>query len=80
MQVTQLRAGLWRWTVDHPEWEPGAVWERSVGCVFAALPSAIVLVDPLVPADPAEADDFHEALARDLEGAAAPVYVLLTVH
>jgi hypothetical protein len=80
VQVTELRPGLWRWTAEHPEWEPGAVWQREVGCVFAELPGAIALVDPLVPADDAEAERFHEALARDVVRAGTPVYVLLSVH
>jgi hypothetical protein len=80
VQVTQLRPGLWRWTAEHPEWAPGAAWTREVGCVFAALPEAIVVVDPLIPSEPAEADRFHAALTRDVEQAGVPVYVLLTVH
>jgi hypothetical protein len=80
VQVTQLRPGLWRWTTDHPEWSPGAVWAQEVGCTFAALPDAIVLLDPLVPREPAEADRFNRALARDVGEAGLPVFVLLTVH
>jgi hypothetical protein len=80
VQVAELRPGLWRWTVEHPQWEPGAHWEPDVACVFAELPEAVVLVDPLIPADPADAERFHHALARDIAAAGTPVYVLLTVH
>lgn len=43
----------WRWTVPHPEWEPGATagshedWERDVGCVLCDAGEATVLIDPL---------------------------------
>ena len=80
MDVAELRPGLWRWTLDHPEWEPGAHWERVVGSVFAELPGAVVLIDPLVPSEVAEAEHFWESLDRDVERVGNPVHVLLTVH
>jgi hypothetical protein len=78
MDVQELRPGLWRWTAAHPEWEHAESWGPEVGSVYAELPGAVVLVDPLVPAD--EEEPFWEALDRDVERAARPVYVLLTVH
>ena len=80
MDVVKIEPGLWRWTVDHPEWAAGAQWNRAVGSLFAALPDGVVLVDPLVPSDEAEAEEFHRALDDDLERSAQPLYVLLTVH
>jgi hypothetical protein len=80
MDVAELRPGLWRWTVDHPEWEPGEHWEPAVGSVFAELPGAVVLVDPLVPRDARGAEHFWESLDRDVERAGEPVFVVLTVH
>lgn len=53
--------GVWRWTAEHPGWEPGAQpgspadWERSVGCVLCELDGAAVFVDALVPGAEAEA-------------------------
>jgi glyoxylase-like metal-dependent hydrolase (beta-lactamase superfamily II) len=78
MDVVELRPGLWRWTAEHPEWEPGVHWPRTVGSVYAELPDALVVIDPLVPAD--EQERFWNALDRDVERAARPVHVLLTVH
>jgi glyoxylase-like metal-dependent hydrolase (beta-lactamase superfamily II) len=46
--------------------------------VYAELPDAIVLVDPLVPGD--DEARFWEALDRDVERSGKPVHVLLTVH
>jgi hypothetical protein len=78
MEVQELRAGLWRWTAPHPEWEHAENWGPEVGSVYAELPEAIVVIDPLVPAD--EDERFWSALDRDVERLARPVHVLLTVH
>jgi glyoxylase-like metal-dependent hydrolase (beta-lactamase superfamily II) len=78
MDVQELRAGLWRWTAEHPEWEHAESWGPAVGSVYAELSDALVLVDPLVPAD--EEERFWTALDRDVERVGHPVYVLLTVH
>jgi glyoxylase-like metal-dependent hydrolase (beta-lactamase superfamily II) len=78
MDVRELRPGLWRWTATHPEWEHAEHWGPEVGSVYAELPDALVMVDPLVPQD--EEDRFWEALDRDVERVGKPVHVLLTVH
>jgi glyoxylase-like metal-dependent hydrolase (beta-lactamase superfamily II) len=78
MDVRELRPGLWRWTAAHPEWEHAEHWGPEVGSVYAELPDALVMVDPLVPED--EEDRFWEALDRDVERVEKPVHVLLTVH
>ena len=78
MDVRELRPGLWRWTAAHPEWEHAEHWGPEVGSVYAELPDALVMVDPLVPLD--EEDRFWEALDRDVERVGKPVHVLLTVH
>jgi glyoxylase-like metal-dependent hydrolase (beta-lactamase superfamily II) len=78
MEVQELRPGLWRWTASHPEWNHSEQWGPEVGSVYAELPDAVVLVDPLVPTD--EEERFWAALDRDVERLARPVFVLLTVH
>jgi hypothetical protein len=78
MDVQELRPGLWRWTATHPEWEHAENWGPEVSSVYAELPQALVVIDPLVPAD--EDQRFWSALDRDVERLARPVYVLLTVH
>jgi hypothetical protein len=78
MDVQELRPGLWRWTAPHPEWEHAELWGPDVASVYAELPSAIVVIDPLLPAD--EDERFWSALDRDVDRLARPVYVLLTVH
>jgi glyoxylase-like metal-dependent hydrolase (beta-lactamase superfamily II) len=78
MDVQKLAPGLWRWTAPHPEWRPDADWPQDVGCLYYEGPDAVVLIDPLVPAD--EATRFWEALDRDVERAGRPVVVLRTVH
>ena len=55
--LVDLRPGLHRWTALHPDWEPDpepespADWPQEVGSVAYEAPDALVLVDPLVPAD-----------------------------
>ena len=78
MEVRELRPGLWRWTASHPEWEHAEHWGPEVGSVYAELPDALVVIDPLVPAD--EEERFWSALDRDVERLGRPVHVLLTVH
>jgi hypothetical protein len=78
MDVRQLGAGLWRWTAEHPDWNHAEHWGPEVGSVYAELPEAVVLVDPLVPPD--DEQRFWEALDRDVERHGQPVHVLLTVH
>ena len=77
MDVQMITEGLWRWTARHPDWAPGKDWPEDVGCVYYEAPQAVVLIDPLVPAD--EAERFWRALDRDVEGLGRPVVVLVTV-
>ena len=78
MDVKELRPGLWRWTADHPQWDHAESWGPAVGSVYAELPDAVVLVDPLVPAE--DEEEFWSHLDRDVERSGQPVHVLLTVH
>jgi hypothetical protein len=78
MDVQELRSGLWRWTASHPKWDHAEHWGPDVGSVYAEVSDAVVLIDPLVPED--EEEKFWSALDRDVERAARPVHVLLTVH
>jgi hypothetical protein len=78
MTVRRIADGLWRWTAPHPEWNGDPNWDRDVGSVYCETPEAVVLVDPLVPGDPRDAERFWRALDRDVERLALPVAVLLT--
>ena len=84
MDVVELAPGLWRWTAPHPDWSPdddegGEGWGRDVGCLYLETPDALVLFDPLEPADPEERERFWRALDRDVERLGPP-HVLLTVY
>ena len=46
--------------------------------MYAELSDAVVVVDPIVPAD--DEERFWSALDRDVERAGRPLHVLLTVH
>ena len=81
-ELAELRPGLFRWTALHPDAEPSpnagspADWGPEVGSVAYAAPGALVLIDPLVPADRAglqkELDDLVRAHGR-------PVHILTTL-
>jgi hypothetical protein len=82
--VQEIETGLWHWTAPHPEWDPEPRptmgWVEDVGSVYCELPGAILLVDPVVPADPELAGRLWRALDRDVERLRRPVCVVLTVH
>ncbi|MDX6562927.1 MAG: hypothetical protein QOD65_2741 [Gaiellales bacterium] len=82
--VQEIESGRWRWTAPHPEWEPDPTpttgWVEEVGSVYCELPGAILLVDPVVPADAVEASRLWSALDRDVERLGRPVCVVVTVH
>ncbi|MCY7301968.1 MAG: hypothetical protein LH654_02835 [Thermoleophilia bacterium] len=73
MDVTRFADGLWRWIAYYEE------WRDTVGCVYYEAPDAIVLIDPLVPAEASEAVRFWKALDRDVARVALPVHVYITV-
>ena len=73
MDVIRLTEGLWRWTAYYEK------WRDTVGCVYYEAPDAVVLIDPLVPAEPSEAARFWEALDRDVDRVGLPVHVYITV-
>jgi hypothetical protein len=81
MDVSKIRDGLWRYSAPHPDWKPAfdrpGGWGRMVAAVYAEFAEAVVLIDPLVPADPADAERFWRALDRDVSRLARPVLVLV---
>jgi hypothetical protein len=84
LAVQEIEPGLWRWSAPHPEWDPDPApttgWIEDVGSVYCELPGAVLLVDPVVPADPGDAERLWRALDRDVERLRRPVCVLTTVH
>lgn len=84
VDVQKLGPGLWRWTCRHPAWTPDEGgpdgWDAEVGCVYYEAPDAVVVIDPLVPPEPAERERFFTALDRDVDRLTLPVAVLLTTH
>jgi hypothetical protein len=81
--LRELRPGLHRWTARHPDAEadpePGspADWGPDVGSVAYQAPDALVLVDPLVPAD---RSDVQEELDELVRGHRRPVVILTTLQ
>lgn len=65
--------GLWLWRSRFGE------WGHVVGSVYLEADDAIVLIDPLVPEEPAEEERFWRALDGDVARCGVPVHVLVTV-
>jgi glyoxylase-like metal-dependent hydrolase (beta-lactamase superfamily II) len=82
VDVEEVRPHLWRWTARHPDWTPDEGgpdgWEREVASYALVEGGSLVLFDPLVPTDAADAERFWRALDRDVEAHGAP-HVLPTV-
>jgi glyoxylase-like metal-dependent hydrolase (beta-lactamase superfamily II) len=81
MDVQEIAPGLWHWSAKHPEWKPesrgsGEGWDEIVSSYALVADDALVLIDPLVPAD--EPDRFWEALDRDADAHGLPA-ILITV-
>ncbi|HSD80637.1 MAG TPA: hypothetical protein VLB47_08250, partial [Solirubrobacteraceae bacterium] len=47
----RLADGLWHWRARHPEWHPGE-FGREVGSFAVDAHGVVLLVDPLLPAEP----------------------------
>ena len=81
-ELAELATGLYRWTAIHPDAEPvpepasPADWGPYVGSVAYAAPDALVLVDPLVPADRPKLQAALDAL---VEAHGRPVAILSTL-
>ena len=74
--MDELATGIHRWTAAHPEWRPRA---EEVGSYALVANEALLLVDPLLPAD---ADDRSAPLLAQLDrmaAAAVRVEVLVTI-
>ena len=78
--MRELRPGLFRWTAEHPAWEPDQPagspgdWPRSVGSALVDAPEATVFIDPLV-----DDDALWERLDEHVRARALPVVVLTTI-
>jgi glyoxylase-like metal-dependent hydrolase (beta-lactamase superfamily II) len=66
MELRELRPGLWRWVLFHPE------WKEDVGSIAYEAPNDLVLIDPIVLEDDA-LDDLVRRVAK-------PVSILVTIY
>ncbi|MFN8109220.1 MAG: MBL fold metallo-hydrolase [Thermoleophilia bacterium] len=81
MTVQRIDEGLWRWTAPHPGWRsPKGGWDPEVACVYLECPDAVVVIDPLVPAEPADRERFWRALDGDVARLGLPVLVVVSVR
>ena len=65
--------GIWRWTARHPGWHPAGFGDE-VACFALKTDAELLLIDPLLPADPAP---IHELV--DAEAAEQGIAVLVTI-
>ena len=74
LRVTQIAPGLWRWTCP-----PSPCAHGEISSVYCETPSAIVLVDPVLPSvGSAEHQRFFRALDADVARLGLPIAVLTT--
>ena len=84
-ELQELRPGLFRWTAIHPEAPPEPTtgspddWGPDVGSVAYAAPDALVLVDPLVPADRPGLQEELDVLVRS-HGRRVAILTTLQFH
>src|SRR6266540_1698862 len=62
--MEKLTEGLWRWTARHPEWHPGE-FGAEVACFAAQAGDTTLLIDPLLPPEPAEVLETIEGTLAD---------------
>jgi glyoxylase-like metal-dependent hydrolase (beta-lactamase superfamily II) len=85
MEIEQIAPHLWHWTAPHPEWRPesrgesGDGWDEIVSSYALVAEDELVLIDPQVPADEADAARLWDALDRDVESHGPP-RILITIH
>ncbi len=81
MELAEIRPHLWRWTAPHPDWTPEeggpGGWDQEVASFALVEADALVLFDPLVPAD--DEERFWRNLDADVEHHGPP-HILLTVN
>ncbi|MBO9533992.1 MAG: hypothetical protein J7513_13560 [Solirubrobacteraceae bacterium] len=75
----ELVPGLWYWTTRHPEWHPGE-FGAEVGAYAVADGDDLILVDPLLPHDAAEADALLTRLDALADGRQVTVAITIGYH
>jgi hypothetical protein len=69
--------GIWRWTARHPEWHPGE-FGAEVASFAVAAGDTTLLVDPLLPGGPGDAETI--AALDDLAGDDVAIVVSIPYH
>ncbi len=71
----EIAPGLWRWAARHPEWTAGEFGREVASFALRAGQRDVLLIDPLLPADPAPV----LALLDDLAAKAEHVDIYITI-
>jgi hypothetical protein len=58
--LDRIDDGIWRWTARHPEWHPSGFGDE-VACFAVKTDAELLLIDPLLPADPAPVHELVDA-------------------
>jgi hypothetical protein len=77
--LTEIAAGIHRWSTAHPEWRPANDWGRDVASFVIETDAVLSLVDPLLP--PAGSAERHRVLEEldVLVERARQVEILITI-
>jgi hypothetical protein len=77
--LTEIAAGIHRWSTPHPEWRPANEWGKDVAGFAVETDGVLSLIDPLLPpAGSAERDGVLEHLDVLVERA-RHVEILITI-
>jgi glyoxylase-like metal-dependent hydrolase (beta-lactamase superfamily II) len=84
MEFVELRPGLYRWELPHPEWTPadaeGGGWEEVVASYALDADGGLVLIDPLAPPDGSDdAEQFWGWVSERASSSGADPSVLITI-
>ncbi len=58
--IIDIAPGLWVWRIQHPEWHPGAPWQKIVTSTCVVSRGEVVVLDAVAPRD--EANDLWDRL------------------
>jgi hypothetical protein len=49
--LREVAAGLWTWSVEHPDWRPGIDWPPVVTSTCVESHGEVAVLDPIAPPD-----------------------------
>lgn len=78
VEPVEIAPALWRWAGPHPQWRSGEFGREVASFAMRVRGANALLVDPLLPADPADVLDLVDEMASG--EAAIDVYITIPYH